>query len=250
MDDPALPRGRRVLDVLIVGGGQGGLATAFGLRLEQISNIRIVDRNPRGREGPWRRFARMKTLRSPKEVTGPDFGIPSLTPRAWHEARFGRKAWQHIETFSPPVWREYLDWYRDVLALPVENDVELTSIEPAGDLLLAHLRRKGRIERVHARKIVLATGFEGNGGWRAPPDLVAGLPAALYAHSTDDIDFDRLAGKRVGVLGVGASAFDNAAAALEAGAATVDLCFRRTHMPRINPLLWIISLACSATSPN
>jgi cation diffusion facilitator CzcD-associated flavoprotein CzcO len=94
------------------------------------------------------------------------------------------------------------------------------------------------MERVHARKIVLATGFEGNGGWRAPLDLVAGLPAALYAHSTDDIDFERLAGKRVGVLGVGASAFDNAAAALEAGAATVDLCFRRAHMPRINPLLW------------
>ena len=56
--------GARVLDVLIVGGGQGGLATAFGLKLERISNIRIVDRNPRGLEGPWRRFARMKALRT------------------------------------------------------------------------------------------------------------------------------------------------------------------------------------------
>jgi len=40
------------------------------------------------------------------------------------------------------------------------------------------------------------------------------------------------------VLGVGASAFDNSAAALEAGAASVDLCFRRAEIPRINPLLW------------
>ena len=62
--------GARVLDVLIVGGGQGGLATAFGLKLERITNIRIVDRNPRGLEGPWRRFARMQALRTTKEVSG------------------------------------------------------------------------------------------------------------------------------------------------------------------------------------
>jgi FAD-dependent urate hydroxylase len=237
-----LPRSRNgagVLDVLIVGAGQSGLATAFGLKLERITNVRIVDRNPRGLEGPWRRFARMTELRTPKEVAGIDFGIPSLTVRAWYEAKFGRKAWDRIERIPQEIWRTYLDWYRDVLELPVENEVEVTSIEPAGDLLLAHLRRSGRTERVHARKIVLATGFDGNGGWRAPRDLVANLPAERYAHSADDIDFRRMAGKRIGVLGVGASAFDNAAAALEAGAARVDLCFRRPHIPRINPLMWM-----------
>jgi cation diffusion facilitator CzcD-associated flavoprotein CzcO len=239
--DWTIPRYRdsaRVLDVLIVGGGQGGLATAFGLKREQVTNIRIVDCNPRGFEGPWRRFARMTELRTPKEVFGIDLGIPSLTARAWYEAKFGRRAWERIAAISPKVWQDYLDWYREVLELPVENETEVTSIEPAGDLLLAHLRRRGRTECVHARKIVLATGFEGSGSCRIPRTLVAGLAAERYAHSADDIDFRRLAGKRVGVLGVGASALDNAAAALEAGAARVDICFRRADIPRVNPLGW------------
>jgi len=237
-----VPRARDgvpVLDVLIVGGGQSGLGTAFGLKLERITNVRVIDRSPRGFEGPWRRFARMREIRTPKEVTGIDFGIPSLTARAWYESKFSRQAWERIDRIPQEIWRSYLDWYRDVLDLVVENEVELTSIEPAGDLLLAHLRHSDRIERVHARKIVLATGFDGSGRWRAPASLVANLPAERYARTADDIDFRRLAGKRVGVLGAGASAFDNAAVALEAGASRVDLCFRRAEMPRVNPLIWM-----------
>lgn len=72
--------GAPVLDVLIVGGGQSGLGTAFGLKLERITNFRIIDRSRRGLEGPWRRFARMKQLRTPKEVSGIDFGIPNSRP--------------------------------------------------------------------------------------------------------------------------------------------------------------------------
>src|SRR5215510_12479342 len=90
--------GVRVLDVLVVGGGQAGLAIAFGLKRERISNFRVVDRNPHGLEWPWRRFARMKSLRTSKEVTGIDLGIPCLTPRARYEARFGRRAPSPIGT--------------------------------------------------------------------------------------------------------------------------------------------------------
>jgi len=48
------------------------------------------------------------------------------------------------------------------------------------------------------------------------------------------MDYSKLAGKRVGVIGVGASSMDSAATALEAGAASVDILIRRSVMPRIN----------------
>jgi cation diffusion facilitator CzcD-associated flavoprotein CzcO len=223
---------------LIVGAGQSGLAIAFGRKLQQVNNIRIVDRSSRGLEGPWRRFARMTELRTPKEVTGIDLGIASLTLRAWYEARFGRRQWQRLDTIPPQLWQQYLAWYRKTLKIPVENDIELTSITPAGDLLCAVLRHANRVERVYARKIVLATGIEGSGRWRVPGSLLGDLSSKFYCHTADDIDFSQLAGKRIGVLGVGASALDNAAAALEAGAARVDVCFRRADIPRVNPLAW------------
>ncbi|GAA3324776.1 hypothetical protein GCM10020331_053990 [Ectobacillus funiculus] len=68
-----------VYDVVIVGGGQSGLGTAFGLLRERISNILIIDENREGYEGPWVTYARMVTLRTPKHLTSVDLGIPSLT---------------------------------------------------------------------------------------------------------------------------------------------------------------------------
>lgn len=80
-----------VYDAIIVGGGQSGLAIAFGLMRERISNILVIDENPEGYEGPWETYARMVTLRTPKHLTSVDLGVPSLTFRSWWEAQFGQK---------------------------------------------------------------------------------------------------------------------------------------------------------------
>ena len=45
--------GNQALDVLVVGGGQSGLATAFGLRRAFIPNVMVIDSAPYGKEGPW-----------------------------------------------------------------------------------------------------------------------------------------------------------------------------------------------------
>jgi len=228
-----------VLDVLIVGAGQSGLAVAFQLLRDKVTNIRVVDRAPAGREGPWRSFARMPTLRSPKAMNGPDLGVPSLTYRAWHEARFGAADWQCLDMIPKDLWADYLDWFRRVLDLPVANGVEVTRLADAGGCVAATLRAADGGERVvHARRVVLATGLDGLGRWTMPAP-VAALPADRRAHAADDIDFAALAGRRVAVVGAGASAADNAATALEAGAREVVMLCRRAELQRVQPYRWL-----------
>lgn len=232
--------GEKVLDVAIIGGGQGGLATAFGLRRRGIPNTMIYDKAERGEEGPWVTFARMLTLRTPKHVTGPDLGIPSLTPQSWYEARYGASAWQNLDKISRQDWQGYLDWVRDTLELPVKNDHKLVDMGWEDGLLrLVFEHSDGQLSHQWARKVVLATGIEGGGAWHVPDFISKKISSRRYAHTCQTIDFAALSGKRIGVLGAGASAFDNAATALENGAASVDLCLRRQKIPTVNPYRWM-----------
>jgi cation diffusion facilitator CzcD-associated flavoprotein CzcO len=236
-----------VSDVVVIGGGMCGLAAGFALRRHGIGNLRILDRSPAGREGPWATTARMETLRSPKELTGPALGIGALTFRAWYVAQHGGGAWAALGKIPRLQWMDYLAWYRRVLDLPVENRVEVRRIVPLDGLLRLELAG-ATPEIALTRKIVLATGRAGLGA-AATPAFVDGLPRARWAHSADDIDFAALAGRRVVVVGAGASAMDNAALALEHGAASVRLLIRRPLMPRVNKLMGIGSVGFAAGFP-
>ncbi|EOM77807.1 NAD(P)/FAD-dependent oxidoreductase [Rhodococcus rhodnii] len=228
-------------EVLIVGGGHAGLSAAFALQRERIPRVLVVDRNPRTQAGPWRSYARMHTLRSPKWMRGIELDVPSLSVRSWFEAKYGAQAWESI-TFVPRLdWAEYLDWYREVADLPVQCDTEVTGVhrptDPDGPFTV-DLATDGRTETVTARRVIFAPGLDGAGA-TSVPDFVSALPRELWAHSADDIDFGALAGKSVGVLGAGASGWDNAACALEAGAADVTVFARRESVPTQNPLRWM-----------
>ncbi len=229
------PDGAPALDVLIVGGGQSGIAVAHALQRAKVSNILVVDRAPRGQEGPWRTYARMATLRSPKDYTGPDLDLPNLAYQAWHEARYGAAHWAALRLITREDWSDYLDWVRDTVCVPVRNEAEVVDIAPAPGLLAVTFADGGVR---YARKIVLATGQDGGGTWWMPP-FVQALPAHLRAHTADAIDFAALRGRRVAVLGAGASALDNAAMALEAGAADVSLFCRRAEPQVVQPFRWL-----------
>ena len=66
------------------------------------------------------------------------------------------------------------------------------------------------------------------------PGVFAGLGGDVCVHSSAAIDFGALRGKRVAVVGAGASGFDNAGTALEAGAGEVSMLMRRSEVPRLH----------------
>lgn len=231
---PWVPPRSGVRDVVVIGAGMCGLAALAKLILTGITNVVALDAAPAGREGPWVTFARMQTLRSPKSLSGPALGLPALTFRAWFTAQHGTAAWDGLDKIPKDMWMDYLVWYRHVLDLPVLNDTRVTRIGFEGDLIALETSSGPML----CRRLVLATGRSGLGGF-AVPDFLQGVDRSLWAHSADDIDFAALRGKHVAVIGAGASSMDNAATALESGAGRVDMLIRRPEMPRINKMTGI-----------
>jgi cation diffusion facilitator CzcD-associated flavoprotein CzcO len=226
---------RDVRDVAIIGAGQAGLVVGLALKREGVRNVLLLDRNPAGYEGPWETFARMATLRTPKTLVGAELGIPSLSAKCWFEAVYGPEAWEQITWIPRRDWMRYLRWYRTIAELDIKNDVEVTGIEPEGRLF----RVKTGDGVVFARRVVICTGHDAGGKWAVPDIVAENLPSGVYFHSNEKIDFATFAAMRIGVLGHGGSAFDAGLAALAAGAASVDLCFRRARLPVVNPHRWL-----------
>ncbi|MDR3381692.1 NAD(P)/FAD-dependent oxidoreductase [Cupriavidus basilensis] len=222
-------------NVAIVGGGQSGSAYAFALRRAGIGRVTVLDAAPDGAlAGVWRTRARMQKLRTPKNLVGPELGLPTLGFQAWYEARHGAEAYAAIDRIARLDWADYLDWYRNFLGVPVRYATRVVRIEPVTGAALQHFRLhldvngQPRIET--ARKVILANGVAGNGAPFVPAVLSQAVAAGLAAHTADAIDFGALRGKTVAVLGAAASAFDAAAVALESGAAAVHLFARRDHI--------------------
>ncbi len=220
-------------NVVLVGGGQTGSALAFALRRAGIGRVSVIDAaDDEARAGVWLTAARMNLLRTPRNLPGPELGIPAFSFQAWYEARHGQAAYAAIDRIPRLQWAEYLSWFRRFLQIPIRYRTRLLRIEPADGLFRLHLDIEGRSVVETSRKVVLATGFTGNGGAYIPPVLAA-LPANLLAHTEDNIDFAALRGKTIAVIGAAAAAFDAAGVALEHGATAVHLFARRTTIASV-----------------
>lgn len=216
-------------DVAIIGAGMAGIAAGFALKLLGINNIQLFDQGGLGSEGPWMTYARMPTLRSAKDLVGPALDMPGLTFQRWYESTKGSEEWLKLGKIPNKTWMEYLLWLRHTLRLPVQNDQRLVKIIPEKNGLLLTLNER----KITASKVVLATGRGGFGGAYVPP-FAAKLPREGYAHTNDPIDFGKLKGRRVGIMGAGASGFDAAASALENHAYDVTIFLRRERVPSVN----------------
>ncbi|MBV9384810.1 MAG: NAD(P)/FAD-dependent oxidoreductase [Chroococcidiopsidaceae cyanobacterium CP_BM_ER_R8_30] len=213
-------------NVTLVGGSGTGSTFAFALRRAGIGHVTIIDAaEDEVHAGLWLNRARMHKLRTPKNLPGPELGIPALSFQAWYEARHGQEAYAAIDRIPRVAWAEYLSWYRHFLNIPVRYGVRLVRVEPADGFFRLHLEVNGVPQVETTRKIIFGNGVAGGGGAYIPPVLER-VPRSLYAHTADTIDFEALRGKMVAILGSAASAFDAAGVALEAGA-KVHLFARR-----------------------
>ena len=229
--------GSPVLDVLVIGAGQAGLTVSAKLLREGMRRLLVVDASPEGREGPWMTWARMHTLRTMKTLHGIDGGFEAASFRSWYEAQHGEEGYRKLNLIPKEDWQNYLSWFRKVMQIPVRNNTLVSAIERTGNYWRVQLMTGSGGEEIIVRKIVASTGINHSGGPRLPEGF-AELPRALWAHSSDAVDFTALAGKRVAVIGSGASAFDNAATAAEAGA-TVVHHVRREALPEVNTLRFL-----------
>ena len=181
------PHGEVAHDAIIVGGGQSGLATAFGLMRQRVGRILVIDENPVGREGPWDTYARMLTLRTDKYVGGMELGLPALSLRSWFEAKYGRAAWNAMDKLPRKMQCDYLAWYRRVLDLPTRNECRLTSFHPAQNgLIEVTMESAGTSNTLWCRKLIFATGIEGNGTRNLLPCIAALPKSVLGAHRRCD----------------------------------------------------------------
>lgn len=216
-------------NVVIVGGGQSGVAIAYGLRRKGVGRVEVIDQAAPGQAGIWRTIARMHQLRTPKTLAGPEQDNPMLSFRAWYETPNGPDAFDALDRIPRLAWADYLDWFQRVTGTSVRYGTRLLEIEPQGDLLRLHLESDGARRIETTRKLVLANGYAGAGGPNVPGFLRA-LPADVWTHTASTIRPAALAGKVVGIVGAGSSAFDAAAVALESGAAEVHMFNRRAYV--------------------
>lgn len=216
-------------NVVIVGGGQSGVAIAYGLRRKGVGGVTVIDRAEPGQAGIWRSIARMHQLRTPKTLAGPEGGNPALSFRAWYETLHGASAFDALDRIPRLAWADYLEWFQKVTRTEVRYRTRLIEIEPQGELLRLHLESNGERRVETTRKVVLANGYAGAGGPNVPEFLRA-LPADKWTHTTGRLPVETFRGQVVGVIGAGSSAFDAAAVALESGAAEVHIFSRRSYI--------------------
>ncbi len=231
------PDGKDAYDVVVVGGGHCAISVSLGILQEKIFNILVLDENPEGEEGPWLTYARMPDLRTRKAVIGMEYGYSNLTFRAYFEAREGLEAYASMPRITCENWVAYMLWLRKILKIPFQNSTRVKSIEPTGKLFKLTIERSGKEEVIYCRRAVLATGPLAMGGPNIPEE-VKDLPGWACAPAFERFDVDALKGKRIGIVGAGATAFDNAGELLERGVASVDMLIRKPKLDRLSVIRW------------
>ncbi|MGW1272177.1 flavin-containing monooxygenase [Streptomyces sp. NPDC002491] len=205
--------------VYVIGGGPGGLATAYALRAQGIRAV-VVEKAD-GVGASWRRHYDRLHLHTTRRLSA----LPGLAiPR-----RFGR--WVARDDLV-----RYLEKYAEVHELEIVTGVEVSRVErtPDGDGWL--LRATGGRELVGSA-VVVATGYNHTPHLPQWPGREA-FPGDL-THAADYRSGKEYAGRDVLVVGVGNTGAEIAVDLVENGAGRVRLAVRTVpHIVRRSTAGW------------
>jgi cation diffusion facilitator CzcD-associated flavoprotein CzcO len=209
-------------ELLVIGAGPYSLSTAALARERGIDTV-VVGRPM----GFWREhMPEGMFLRS-----GPDWHLDASgvdTLEAYLEDR--RIAPTEVDPIPIGLFLDYAEWFSRRKALPVREDFvsNLTKTNGQFEAVL----ESG--ELIVADAVVAAPGVR---HYANRPDWAASLPPGRSAHTCDLVNFDKLAGARVLIVGGRQSAYEWAALIGEAGAAQIDLVHRH-DVPRFDRVSW------------
>jgi thioredoxin reductase len=191
-------------DVAIVGSGPYALSLAAHLRARGV-DFRIF--------GPpmkfWCDMPRTINLKSFAHATNVyvprSLGGGTSFPE-WCRAR----SLEDFEPCSMESFARYGLWITDRFVPGIEH---VTVSRVSGSKGAFHVDLANG-ERLRARRVVCATGLA---HLAHVPEVLRGLPAGLVSHTSEHSDYARFRGRRVAVIGAGASAVEAAALVHEAG---------------------------------
>ncbi|MDY6809503.1 MAG: NAD(P)/FAD-dependent oxidoreductase [Actinomycetota bacterium] len=222
-DDEEAALGRTVEPyVLVIGGGQGGIALGARLRQLGVPSI-VVDRHDRPGD-QWRKRYKSLCLHDPVWYDHlPYLPFPDNWPVFAPKDKIG----------------DWLEFYTKVMEVPYWSKTTCTSAsyDEAAQQWTVELDRDGEPMTLHPTQLVLATGMSGKANVPTIPgqDTFAGE----QHHSSQHPGPDGYAGKRVVVIGSNNSAHDICKALVENGIGTTMVQRSSTHIVRSDSLMEI-----------
>lgn len=206
--------------VLVVGGGQGGIA--LGARLRQLGvPALVIDKHPRPGD-QWRNRYKSLCLHDP----------------VWYDHLPYLKFPDNWPVFAPKdKVGDWLEFYTRVMEVPYWSNTVATKAaydEAAGEWTV-HLEREGRPMVLKPTHLVMATGMSGKPNIPSYPG--ADVFQGEQHHSSQHPGPDAYAGKKVVVVGSNNSAFDICGALWEHGADVTMVQRSSTHIVKSDTLM-------------